>query len=133
MFEDIIVSKTSSTFTILFLFGVTNGPFWIFLVSAFAEGLKISNIFCPSILDFSAFSAKGASDFSSIFGTGAGSVASEAKETSPMNSGTVAGSIKRARWVSTFIFFLCGAGSLVALVVVSVAEEVFFLLRPNTG
>ena len=89
--EDLIVSSTSSTLTILFLFGVTAGPFWFFIVSTLAEGLKISNIFVPSVLGFSAFSAEGASVFSSIFGTKVGSLISVAEEVSPANSGTVGG------------------------------------------
>jgi hypothetical protein len=91
--EDLIVSKTSSTLTILFLFGVTAGPFWFFAASIFAEGLKISDVFVSSVLGFYVFSADGASTISSIFGTGGGSLASVAEEVSPINSGTVAGSI----------------------------------------
>ena len=91
--EDSIVSRTSNTVTILFLFGVTAGPFWFFIVSTLAEGLKISNIFVPSVLGFSAFSAEGVSAFSSIFDTEVGSLISVAEEVSPANSGTVAGSM----------------------------------------
>ena len=43
--EDLIVSKTSSTFTILFLFGVIVGPFWIFAAPTFTIGLKTSDAF----------------------------------------------------------------------------------------
>ena len=69
---------------------VTAGPFWLFIVSTLAEGLKISNIFGPSVLGFSAFSAEA---FYSIFGTEVGSLISVAVEVSPVNSGTVAGSM----------------------------------------
>jgi hypothetical protein len=53
--EDLIVSKTSSTLTILFLLGVTAGPFWLFVASVFAEGLKISDVFTSSALVSSIF------------------------------------------------------------------------------
>jgi hypothetical protein len=53
--EDLIVSKTSSTLTILFLLGVTAGPFWLFVASVFAEGLKISDDFTSSALVSSIF------------------------------------------------------------------------------
>jgi hypothetical protein len=79
--------------TILFLFGVTAGPFWFFNISTLAEGLKISNIFVPSVLGFYAFFAEGASAFSSIFDTEVGSLISVAEEVSPANSGTEAGSM----------------------------------------
>ena len=57
--EDLIVSKTSSTLTILFLLGVTAGPFWLFAASIFAEGLKISYVLVSvaSVLLFSSFPA----------------------------------------------------------------------------
>jgi hypothetical protein len=42
--QDFIVSKTSSTLTILFLLGVIAGPFWLFGASIFAKGLKISYV-----------------------------------------------------------------------------------------
>ena len=120
MLEDLIVSSTSSTLTILFLFGVTAGPFWIFVVSTFAEGLKTSDIFDPSADPFasSIFSDDGASAISlvsdnKIFGSSnsvlvgvsaisatfgskvglVGFLASVAEEVSPVNSGTEAGSI----------------------------------------
>jgi hypothetical protein len=68
--EDLIVSKTSSTLTILFLFGVTFGPFSIFATSISTEGLKISDIFDPSIDPFasSIFSVDGASAISLVSG-----------------------------------------------------------------
>jgi hypothetical protein len=55
MLEDLIVSKTSSTLTILFLFGVAAGPFWLLAASTFDEGLKMSNVFLLqfSVLPFS--------------------------------------------------------------------------------
>jgi hypothetical protein len=53
--EDLIVSKTSSTLTILFLLGVTAGPLWLFVVSVFAEGLKTSDVFISSALGSSIF------------------------------------------------------------------------------
>ena len=96
--EDLIVSKTSSTLTILFLFGVTAGPFWLFVASVFAGGLKISDVFTSSALVSSAF-------VSSIFFShwhfgqhiniwqGAVSLASVAEGVPPTNAGTVAGSI----------------------------------------
>jgi hypothetical protein len=93
MLEDLIVSKTSSTLTIPFLFGVTAGPFWLFVASIFVEGLKISNAFVSSVFGSSVFSVAGTSATSSIFATGVGSLASVAEEASPINSGTVAGSI----------------------------------------
>jgi hypothetical protein len=93
MLEDLIVSKTSSTLTILFLFGVAAGPFWLFVASIFVGGLKISNVFVSPVLRSSIFSVVGASATSSIFGIGVGSLASLAEEASPINSGTVAGSI----------------------------------------
>ena len=93
MLEDLIVSKTSSTLTILFLFGVTAGPFWLFAASIFAEGLKIFDVFVSSALGSSTFSVAGTSAGPSIFGSGVGSLASVAEEVSPANSGTVAGSI----------------------------------------
>jgi hypothetical protein len=106
--------------TILFLFGVTAGPFWFFIVSTFAEGLKTSDIFDPSVDPFTSyiFSVDGASAISlvssnKIFGSsnsilvGASAIyatsgskvglvgfsASVAEEVSPVNSGTEAGSI----------------------------------------
>jgi hypothetical protein len=91
--EDLIVSKTSSTLTNLFLFGVTAGPFWLFAASIFAEGLKTSDVFVSSVLGSSVFSVVGTSASSSIFGGGVGSLASVAEEVSPINSGTMAGSI----------------------------------------
>jgi hypothetical protein len=115
--EDLIVSRTSSTLAILFLFGVTAGPFWFFIVSTFAEGLKTYDIFDPSVDPFasSIFSVDGASAISlvsgnKIFGSSnsvlvgasaisatsgskVGSSASVAEEVSPVNSGTEAGSI----------------------------------------
>jgi uncharacterized membrane protein YeiH len=78
--EDLIVSKTSSTLTILFLLGVTAGPVWLFVVS----------VFISSALDFSIFSVAGASANTSIFGSRVGSLASMAEEVPPANSGTVA-------------------------------------------
>src|SRR5688572_6600057 len=50
MLEDLIVSKTSNTLTILFLFGVTVGPFLIFATSISTEGLKISDILLPQLM-----------------------------------------------------------------------------------
>jgi hypothetical protein len=91
--EDLIVSKTSSTLTILFLLGVTAGPFWLFVASIFVEGLKTSDVFVSSALGASIFSVAGTSASPSIFGRGVGSLASVAEEVSPINSGTVAGSI----------------------------------------
>jgi hypothetical protein len=55
MLEDLIASKTSNTLTILFLFGVTVGPFWLFSDSIFAKGLKISNVSASSVFAFSIF------------------------------------------------------------------------------
>ena len=48
--EDLIISKTSSTLTILFLLGFTARPLWLFVASVFAEGLKISDVFASSAL-----------------------------------------------------------------------------------
>jgi hypothetical protein len=53
--EDLIVSKTSSTLTILFLLGVTAGPLWLFVASVFAGGLKTSDVFTSSALVSSIF------------------------------------------------------------------------------
>jgi uncharacterized membrane protein YeiH len=53
--EDLIVSKTSSTLTILFLLGVTAGPVWLFVESVFAEGFKTSHVFISSALGSSIF------------------------------------------------------------------------------
>jgi hypothetical protein len=53
--EDFIVSKTSSTLTILFLLGVTAGPFWLVAASIFAEGLRTSDVFGSSALGSSIF------------------------------------------------------------------------------
>jgi hypothetical protein len=53
--EDFIVSKTSRTLTILFLLGVIDGPFWLFGASAFAEGLRISDVFVSSAFGSSIF------------------------------------------------------------------------------
>jgi hypothetical protein len=91
--EDLIVSKTSSTLTILFLLGVTAGPVWLFVVSVFAEGLKTSDVFISSALGSSIFLVAGASANTSIFGSRVGSLASVAEEVPLANSGTVAGSI----------------------------------------
>jgi hypothetical protein len=115
MLEDLIVSKTSNTLTILFLFGVTVGPFWLFPVSNLAEGLKTSDVFAFSVLGSSIFYVAGTSASSlisgsrvlgssifSIAGTSASSLipgskvdslASVAEEVSPANSGTVASSM----------------------------------------
>jgi hypothetical protein len=54
--EDLIVSKTSSTLTILFLLGVTDGPLWLFVALVFAGGLKTSDVFTSSALVSSIFS-----------------------------------------------------------------------------
>jgi hypothetical protein len=89
----LIVSKTSSTLTILFLLGVTAGPVWLFVVSVFAEGLKTSDVFISSALGSSIFLVAGASANTSIFGSRVGSLASVAEEVPLANSGTVAGSI----------------------------------------
>jgi hypothetical protein len=100
MLEDLIVSKTSNTLTIIFLFGVTVGPFLIFATSISPEGLKIYDIFTPSadvfassVFGSSIFSVTGTSANSLISGSRVGSLASVAEEVSPANSGTVAGSI----------------------------------------
>jgi hypothetical protein len=115
MLEDLIVYKTSNTLIILFLFGVTVGPFWLFSVSIFAEGLKTSDVFAFSVLGSSIFSIAGtsasplisgsrflgSSNFSVartstnslISGNRVGSLASVAEEVSPVYSGTMAGSI----------------------------------------
>jgi hypothetical protein len=92
MLEDLIVSKTSNTLTILFLFGVTVGPFLISATSISPEGLKISDIFTPSadvfassVLGSSIFSVTGNSANSLISGSGVGSLASVAEEVSPAN------------------------------------------------
>jgi hypothetical protein len=53
--EDLIVNKTSSTLTILFLLGVTAGPLLLFVASVFAEGLKTSDVFTSSALVSSIF------------------------------------------------------------------------------
>jgi hypothetical protein len=106
--------------TILFPFGVTAGPFWIFVVSTFAEGLKTFDIFYPSadpfassifsddgalaislVSDNKVFGSSnsvlvGASAISATFGIKVGLVgfsALVAEEVSPMNSSTEAGSI----------------------------------------
>ena len=70
MLEDLIVSKTSNTLTILFLFGVAVGPFLIFAASISTEGLKISDILAPSVVVFasSIFSVDGASASPSVSG-----------------------------------------------------------------
>jgi hypothetical protein len=81
--EDFIVSSTSRTLTILFLLGVTAGPFWVFGTSTSAEGLKISDVFVPSALGSSIFSAFGVAVSSSVFCVSAGSLASVAEEVSP--------------------------------------------------
>jgi hypothetical protein len=91
--EDFIVSKTSSTLTILFLLGVTAGPFWLVAASIFAEGLRTSDVFRSSALGSSIFSVAGTSADPSIVGRGVGSLASVAEEVLPTKSGTVAGSI----------------------------------------
>jgi hypothetical protein len=95
--EDFIVSNTSRTLTILFLLGVTAGPFWVFGTSTSAEGLKISDVFVPSALGPSILSAFGVAAGSSFFCVRAGHLASIAIEVSPPNSGTEAGSMKRGR------------------------------------
>ena len=91
--EDFIVSKTSSILTILFLLGVTTGPFWLFAASIFVEGLKISYVLVSVAFGSSIFSISGIMTDSSTFRRGVGSLASVAEEVSPANSGTVAGSI----------------------------------------
>jgi hypothetical protein len=93
----------------------------------------MSNVFPSSVLGSSVFSIAGASAISSDFGARVGSLASVAEEASPINSGTVAGSIHRGGWVSTFTFFLFGAGSLGAAEAISFAGEVFFLFWHRIG
>jgi hypothetical protein len=100
------VSSTSSTFTILFLFGVAARPFYAVGTDISAEGLKISNLFASSVfgssaLSLSAFgsviSAEGA--FGMVAGSlafcvgGVGSFGAAAKEVSPPKSGTTSGSM----------------------------------------
>jgi hypothetical protein len=93
MLEDLIVSRTSNTLTILFLFGVTVGPIWIFPVSTFAEGPETSDDFASSALGSSIFSVSGISANSLISGSRVESLDSVAEGVSSANSGTVAGSI----------------------------------------
>jgi hypothetical protein len=78
--EDFIVSNTSRTLTILFLLGVIAEPFWVFGTSTSAEVLQISDVFVPSALDSSIFSAFGVVVSMSIFCADAGSLASAADE-----------------------------------------------------
>jgi hypothetical protein len=125
--EDFIVSKTSSTLTILFLLGVIARPFWLFGASTFAEGLKTSYVLVSVAFGSSIFSISGIMTGSSTLGRGVGSLASMAEEVSPTYSGTMVGSIKCGRCVRTFIFFLSGAGSLGAAEATSFAKAVFFL------
>ena len=70
--EDFIVSSTSRTLTILFLLGVTAGPFWVCGTPTSAEGLKISDIFVPSAFGSSILSAFGVAVSSSAFCAGIG-------------------------------------------------------------
>jgi hypothetical protein len=93
MLEDLIVSRTSNTLTILFLFGVTVGPIWLFPVSTFAERPETSDVFASSVLGSSIFSVASTSANSLISGSRVESLASAAEEDSPANSGAVAGSI----------------------------------------
>jgi hypothetical protein len=93
LLEDFIVSNTSSTLTILFLLGVNAGPFWLFGISTFAEGLKILDVFVSSAFGSSIFFVSGIVIDSSIFFRRVASLASGAEEDSPTNSGNVAGSM----------------------------------------
>jgi hypothetical protein len=115
-------SSTSSTFAILLLLGVAARPFYAFGTVTFAEGLKTSNIFVPSIfgsLALSVFDSASSAEgtFSITAGSSAfcvgemGSFGLAVEEVSPPNSGTTAGSIYRGRWVRTFSFLLFSAGS----------------------
>src|SRR5699024_10656955 len=81
----LIVSKTSNTLTILFLFGVTVGPFLIFAASIPSEGLKISDIFAPLVDAF-------ASSIFSVDGTSASSLVSGNKIFGSSNSFVVGSS-----------------------------------------
>jgi hypothetical protein len=105
MLEYLIVSKTSNTLTILFLFGVMVGPF----------GTKTSDVFAFSVLGSYNFSVTGTSanslnSGSRVFGSSnfsvtstsassltpgsrVDSLASGAEEVSPANSGTMASSM----------------------------------------
>jgi hypothetical protein len=100
------VSNTSSIFAILLLLGVAAKLFCAFDTVTSAEGLKISNIFVPSIfgssaLSLSVFDSVGSpkGTFAIIAGSsafcvgGMGSFGLAAEEVSPPNSGTTLGSI----------------------------------------
>jgi hypothetical protein len=91
--EVFIVSSTSNTLAILFLFGVAARSFCIFGASTPTEGLRISHVFVSSGLGSSIFSAFGIAAGSSILCIRAGPSASVAEEVSPPKSGTVAGSM----------------------------------------
>jgi hypothetical protein len=100
------VYNTSSTFAILLILGVAAKLFCAFGTVTSAEGLKISNIFVPSIFGSSALSLlvfDSASSAEGAFGMIAGSsvfyvggmcsFGLAAEEVFPPNSGTTAGSI----------------------------------------
>jgi hypothetical protein len=100
------VSNTSSTFAILLLLGVAAKLFCAFGIVTSAGGLKIYNIFVPSVFGSSTLSLSIFDSASSAEGTfgimadssafcveGMGSFGSAAEEVSPPNSGTTAGSI----------------------------------------
>jgi hypothetical protein len=91
--EVFIVSNTSNTLAILFLFGVAARSFCIFGASTPTEGLRIYDVFASSGLGSSILSAFGFAAGSSILCVRAGPSASVAEEVSPPKSGTVAGSI----------------------------------------
>jgi hypothetical protein len=128
--------------------GVATKLYCAFGTVTSVEGLKISNIFYPSIFGSSDLSLSvfdSASSAEGTFGIMAGpsafcvgrmrSFGSATEEVSPPNSGTTAGSIPRGRWVRTFNFLLFGAGSSGVAEAAVLAEAAVFLFfpRPHSG
>jgi hypothetical protein len=84
--------------------GVAARPFCAFDIVTYVEGLKTSNVFVPSILGSSVLSVFGSANlvegaFGKVAGSsafcveGIGSFGAAAKDVSPPNSGTMAGSM----------------------------------------